>query len=64
MHGVLFDLWNKRTSSEKTSVLKFNEVFNELADVSSVSPSFTINAFSGMMNYSVREKGYVMVGIL
>lgn len=65
IHGVLYDFWNTYTTSDKSStILKFNEVFGGPPEIASVSPSFTIPGFSGLSNYTVREKGYAMVSIL
>ena len=61
IRGVLYEVWDKYTRFNNSSNLKFNEVFSGVPNLSGFSPSFSITAFSGALNYSLREKGYVSV---
>ena len=61
IRGVLYEVWDKYTRFNNSSILKFNEVFSGVPNLSGFSPSFSITAFSGASNYSLREKGYVSV---
>ncbi|XP_031574400.1 uncharacterized protein LOC116308154 [Actinia tenebrosa] len=61
IRGVSFELWNKYILSKKTLILKKDEVFRDSPNISSVLPTFAIPGFSGILNYSLRGKGYIMV---
>ena len=63
IRGVWYELWNTHKTSNKSSILKSNDVFSGPPDISSVTSSFSITAFSGLSYYSLREHGYVVVRV-